>query len=227
MSYLRGYSILLLKALLLGLLLAGAVHAEDEEEKSRTWTSSSGKKILGVMKSYGDDWVQIQVKGKLYKLPLEKLSKPDQDYVAAAKSKLKVTLKLVTVNDNDLDYDRRTLSITFRNVPEDEEVYCLVVWIATAREGRQTGLKSSMEAFIDRNSTEDFEVGFSNHKELGDIYRGYAVRLIDEEGKVIKEYSSSGNMLKYLDEAPARQAPKPSKKKEEDGDEEEDEDDDK
>lgn len=206
MSYMRILSMILVVGMLVPVLQAA-------EEKPRVWTSATGKKLTGVMKEYGDDWVKVEVKGKVYKLPLSKLSKADQEYVEELKSAIRVTPKVEAVPDDDLDLDVRYLSLDIKNVPEDDEIYILVVWIAKNRLEKYEYIKSHIESSISEDGTEKFEKAFSNHPEGGDKYLGYAVRLINQEGKVVKELSSSKKMLPYLDQANARQAPKPAKTK--------------
>ena len=66
------------------------------EENARVWTSADGRKLTGTLEDKGDDWVKIKVKGKVYKLPLEKLSKKDQAFVKSfvIKRPLEVNVKV-------------------------------------------------------------------------------------------------------------------------------------
>ena len=75
--------------LLLLLLVLGTpcVVAQERKSKLRTWTSSIGTKIEAELVSSTGEQVTLKTKaGRTLKVPLNKLSKPDQEFIAAKSS---------------------------------------------------------------------------------------------------------------------------------------------
>ncbi|MEO1859746.1 MAG: SHD1 domain-containing protein, partial [Verrucomicrobiales bacterium] len=69
----------------LPLLLGSVCHAE-----LRTWTAVNGKKVEAEFVSNSDGQVSLKMKsGKVFKVPLDKLSKADQDFLKAKSSPAK------------------------------------------------------------------------------------------------------------------------------------------
>ena len=204
---LRAKCMLLLSLFALTFLPAGAA------EKARVWTSADGRKLTGTLEDKGEDWVKIKVKGKVYTLKLEKLSKKDQEFVKGQVIKKPLELKVEVKSwvDTELDLTEKTVEVDFKNIEPQSKVYLLMVWVASMKTDRTTGVKQSVEAFYDRDGTYEHKAGFYNNAKVGEAYRGYALEVYDMEGKLLLERASTEGMKKYLKEASARQKPKPKK----------------
>ena len=204
---------LLLSVLVVVMALPGHAEEEQEGEKPRVWTSADGKKLTGVLEEKGEDWVKLKVKGKLYKLKLEKLSQADRDYLKTHKVKkpLVIRTELKSYKDNDLKKTLMNLEVEFTNMEENSEFYLLVVWISKKKSDERSGdvsIKEKLECFYDRDGVYSHEAGFYDHKN-GDDYRGWAIRVMDMKGKMITEQASASSYLRYLKTVVTRRAPRP------------------
>lgn len=191
------------------------------EEKARVWTSADGRKLTGTVEEKGEGWVKLKVKGKVYKLKMEKLSKKDQDYLKklVIKKPLEIKTELKSHADKDLDTTIKTLHVDFKNLGKDEELFCLVLWVSTKKSFQGQGDTSIMlqsEGFYDEDGVYEFEAEFVNSAKIGDVYRGWAMRVIDSNGKMVTESASGNAYLKYLEKAFWGKAPKPPKDEDED-----------
>ena len=215
MSYERKGLVKMVLSLLLASLVGASVHAE---ESSRVWTNSAGKKVTGVMKGKGEDWVEIEIKGKVHKIKLASLSKEDQDYVNATKitKPLVVKTEVLSQKASDTDFDVRTVKLDIKNVEEGSEIYCLLVWVSQLKTSGGSGVKSHIESFIRKDETKYFKASFSNNRKVGESYRGFALRMMDMDGNVLVEKAEPAGYTKYLNEVRARRAPKAKAKKKED-----------
>ena len=206
--------------LLVAFMVLPALAAEEQEgEKPRVWTSADGRKLTGILEEKGEDWVKLKIKGKLYKLKLEKLSQAARDYLKTHKVKkpLVIRTELKSYKDNDLKRTLMNLEVEFTNMEENTELYLLVVWISKKKSDERGGdvsMKEKLECFYDRDGVYSHEAGFYDNKN-GDDYRGWAIRVMDMKGKVITERASASSYLRYLKTVVTRRAPRPS---EEDGD---------
>ena len=100
--------------LLLLLLVLGTpcVVAQEDKSKLRTWTSSIGTKIEAELVSTTGDEVTLKTKaGRTLKVPLNKLSKADQEFAAAQSSPKEPAKGGVPVNSN-LKYETKDDAVT-------------------------------------------------------------------------------------------------------------------
>ena len=191
-----------------------ALAAEEQEgEKPRVWTSADGKKLTGVLEEKGEGWVKLKVKGKLYKLKVEKLSQADRDYLKTHKvmKPLVIRTELKSHKDTNLKKTVKTLDLEFKNMEEKTELYLLVVWIAKKKSDERAGaisIKEKLECFYDRDGVYSHEAGFYDNKN-GDAYRGWAIRVMDMKGRVLAERASASSYLRYLKTVVTRWAPRP------------------
>ena len=197
------------------ILVVLPAHADDEPEgeKPRVWTSADGRKLTGTLEEKGEDWVKLQIKGKVYTLKLEKLSKEDQDYLKTHKIRkpLQIRTELKSYKDNDLEQTVMTLDVEFTNMEENSELYLLVVWISKKKSDQSSGsvsIKEKLECFYDRDGVYSHEASFFDNK-IGDDFRGWAIRVMDMKGKVLTERASSAGYLRYLKTVITRRAPVP------------------
>ena len=89
--------------LLLLLLVLGTpcVVAQEDKSKLRTWTSIIGTKIEAELVSHTGEQVTLKTQaGRTLRVPLNKLSKPDQEFVAAKSSSQEPAKGGVPVNSN-------------------------------------------------------------------------------------------------------------------------------
>jgi hypothetical protein len=106
--------------LLLLLLVLGTPCAVAQEGKSnlRTWTSSIGTKIEAELLSTTGDEVTLKTKaGRTLKVPLNKLSKADQEFIAAKPSPQEPAKGGVPVNSN-LKYEIKGNAVTITDCDE-------------------------------------------------------------------------------------------------------------
>ena len=197
------------------ILVVLPAHADDEPEgeKPRVWTSADGRKLTGTLEEKGEDWVKLQIKGEVYTLKLEKLSKEDQDYLKTHKIRkpIQIGTKLKSYKDNDLEQTVMTLDVEFTNMEENSELYLLVVWISKKKSDQSSGsvsIKEKLECFYDRDGVYSHEASFFDNKN-GDDFRGWAIRVRDMKGKVLTERASSAGYLRYLKTVITRRAPVP------------------
>ena len=197
------------------ILVVLPAHADDEPEgeKPRVWTSADGRKLTGTLEEKGEDWVKLQIKGEVYTLKLEKLSKEDQDYLKTHKIRkpLQIRTELKSYKDNDLEQTVMTLDVEFTNMEENSELYLLVVWISKKKSDQSSGsvsIKEKLECFYDRDGVYSHEASFFDNKN-GDDFRGWAIRVMDMKGKVLTERASSAGYLRYLKTVITRRAPVP------------------
>ena len=100
--------------LLLLLLVLGTpcVIAQEGKSKLRTWTSSIGTKIEAELVSHTGEQVTLKTKaGRTLKVPLNKLSKPDQEFIAAKSSPKEPAKGGGPVNSN-LKYEIKGNAVT-------------------------------------------------------------------------------------------------------------------
>ena len=66
--------------------------AQDSKSELRTWTAVNGKEVEAEFVSNSDGLVSLKMKtGKVFKVPLNKLSKADQDFLKAKSPPKKLT----------------------------------------------------------------------------------------------------------------------------------------
>ena len=206
---------LLLQVLACAVLSAFA-EREPEGENPRIWTSADGRKLTGTLEEKGEDWVKLKIKGKVYTLKLEKLSKEDQDYLKTHKiwKPLEIRTELKSYKDNDLEQNVMTLDVEFANMEENSELYLLLVWISKKKSdltGGSVSIKEKLECFYDRDGVYSHEASFYDNKN-GDDFRGWAIRVMDMKGKIIAERASASSYLRYLKTVVTRRAPVPPAK---------------
>ena len=213
MFFLRYLCVTLLCSIPILVVLPAHADDEPEGEKPRVWTSADGRKLTGTLEEKGEDWVKLQIKGKVYTLKLEKLSKEDQDYLKTHKIRkpLQIRTELKSYKDNDLEQTVMTLDVEFTNMEENSELYLLVVWISKKKSDQSSGsvsIKEKLECFYDRDGVYSHEASFFDNKN-GDDFRGWAIRVMDMKGKVLTERASSAGYLRYLKTVITRRAPVP------------------
>ena len=106
--------------LLLLLLVLGTpcVVAQEDKSKLRTWTSSIGTKIEAELVSSTGEQVTLKTKaGRTLQVPLKKLSKADQEFIAAKSSPQEPTKGGVPVNSN-LKYEIKGDAVTITRCDE-------------------------------------------------------------------------------------------------------------
>ena len=100
--------------LLLLLLVLGTpcVVAQESKSKLRTWTSSIGTKIEAELVSSTGEQVTLKTKaGRTLQVPLKKLSKADQEFIAAKSSSKEPTNGEASINHN-LKYEIKGDAVT-------------------------------------------------------------------------------------------------------------------
>ena len=205
-------------------LLVWLVSGLCAQEKTRVWTSADGRKLTGVLEEKGDGWVKLKVKDKVYRLKLEKLSEKDREFLKDYKIKKPLVIKteLRSTKDTDLKKTIKTLNVEFRNMEENQELYLLVMWIGKKNSditGGSVGIMQQLECFYSRDGVYGHKASFYDNQQVGESFRGWAIRVIDMKGNVLLEKASSNSYLRYLESAVTRQAPEapgkePDKKQE-------------
>ncbi|MEO1836175.1 MAG: hypothetical protein ABGZ49_11845 [Akkermansiaceae bacterium] len=186
-----------------------SVASGAEKKGERVWTNADGRTLRGVLKERGDNWVKIQIKDRVHMIKLEKLSAKDRDYLKNLVKSLEVKVGVKSWLDKGLDLDMKTLKLDLKNVEKGKELYGLLVWVSVLKTGGGSSIKSKVESFYREDGTHKYEAGFLKHGVIGENYRGYALRLYDEEGRVVAERSSSSAVAKFLDKANPRYKPVP------------------
>lgn len=207
MSYARKKSIVFLLWLLL--VVFASIQSQAGEEP-RKWTNKKGKSVKGIMVEKGEEWVKVEIKDKVHKIPLDSLSEEDQEYVKKTEILKEFAVKLTTASRkaSDGDFDVRTLKIEVEGV-NDRRLYFVLVWLSQLRTTGGTSIAREVEGFLTKDEVRDYEARFSNVRTLGgEAYRGFALRILDESGKVLKEGAEPSSGLKFLEDARMRRKPK-------------------
>ena len=104
--------------LLLIVLATPCVVAQEDKSKLRTWTSSIGTKIEAELVSHTGDQVTLKTKaGRTLQVPINKLSKADQEFIAAKSSPQEPAKGGVPVNSN-LKYEIKGDAVTITDCDE-------------------------------------------------------------------------------------------------------------
>ncbi|BCX46095.1 signal peptide protein [Haloferula helveola] len=160
-------------AVLLGLvvpLVAG--------EKPREWTDSQGRKMTGTLVEKNQTHVEILVKSKRYKLPIESLSEDDQEYIKNADVYPDVELDVRTVKvessgtSSFTDVDARKIEVSVKNV-SGRKLTVRCVWIGDG--GKAVGFHTMDEHTLTEDSTLEFSTTYDFKGGKLREYRGYAV----------------------------------------------------
>ena len=181
-------------------------------ERPRVWTSADGRKLTGVLEEKGEDWIKLRVKGKVYRLKLEKLSQEDRIFLRdyEIKKPLLIRTELTSHKDPDLKKTDKILNVEFRNMEKNQELYLLVMWVAKKNSditGGGVGVMQQLECFYSRDGVYPHKASFFDNQRVGESYRGWAIRVMDMKGNTILERASADSYLGYLREAVTRQAP--------------------
>lgn len=186
-----------------GLLACLAVSTPGLAQESREWTNTKGKSVTGTMVEKGDGWVKVEIKSKVHKIKLETLSKEDQEYVRNTRIRKEFACKVKEASRkaSNIDFNIRTVTLQLEGVADLGEVYCQLVWISSLRTGGGPSIKAVVEAYYDRDGEYSHEAMFSNNAKVGESYRGYAYRFLDERGNKLAESGNPSSFVKYLDKA--------------------------
>lgn len=200
------------RVLCMSTLLVSLAESLCAEEKPRVWTSADGRKLTGTLEEKGDDWIKLRVRGKVFRLNLEKLSQEDREFLKDYKIKkpLVVRTELKSTKDPDLKKTDKTLNIEFRNMEENQELYVLVMWIGKKNSditGGDVGIMQQLECFYGRDGVYPHRASFYDNQKVGESYRGWAIRVMDMKGSILLERASADSHLRYLKNAVTRQAP--------------------
>jgi len=207
MSYLlrlsARFSLLLLLAVFAGTIAQAA-------EAPRKWTNTAGKSVTGSLVEKGDGWVKVEIKSTVHRIKLDTLSEADQEYVKNVKisKDLALRVSIDSQKPGDMAIDERTIQLELEGV-DDRKLYCLLVWISQVQSGQGSRIKHVVEAFYKKDGKYTHKASFSDNKKSGQIYRGYAVRILDSEGQMLAETASPSSNLDYLDKARTNYKPKP------------------
>ena len=190
---------------------------QDSEVKVRRWLDSqTGKSVRAYFAGVDNGMVTLETKkGDSYTIALDRLSKSDQKYIKKTKiyKPLQVKAEVTSQKASDLDFNIRSLKVDIKNIEEGKEVYALVVWISQLHTNGNTGIKTFVEDFFRKDGEYFYKCSFSNNRKVGESYRGYALRLIDEDGKILTERASTSTYKRYLDKAFTKRAPQPKENK--------------
>lgn len=102
------------------------------------------------------------------------------------------------VDDNSHSPTR--LKFEVKSVPESG-VHCILVWMASFRGGGGTDVHSTSEDFFPKDGDYYIQELFSNNRQSGASYKGYAVRLLNTKFEMVAEMSSDPTYLEKLNEA--------------------------
>ena len=92
--------------------------AQDAKPELRTWTAVNGKEVEAEFVSHSDGQVSLKMKtGKIFKVPLNKLSKADQEFLTAKSSPKEPTKEETPVNPN-LKYEIEGDAVTITRYSE-------------------------------------------------------------------------------------------------------------
>jgi len=192
------------------LLLALAGTGLRASEAPRKWTNQEGRSVTGSLVEKGDGWVKIEIRSKVHKIELNTLSKADQEYVEKVKLSKKFALRVTTESGDAKTSGNNTVKahVELEGV-DDRHLYCLLVWISQLQSSKGTRIRHVIEAFYDKDGKYTHEATFSSNRDGGQIYRGYAVRVMDQEGNTLAETAEPPSNLSYLDKARTSYKPKP------------------
>lgn len=205
-----------MKTVVVALLALTSLHAAEE---IRMWTDPTGRMIRGKLVAKDAKSATLNLdNGKTVKLPLEKLSKGDQEYVAKADLANPPKLLATTVSANQGDKTTefsnsrtgntknsyaggtRTINVNVTGTA-GREFTIEVVWIGDDGDKGKYGVYKKVSGKVNSDGDTKFSaeyLGKSNINNDAD-YRGYAVRLIDSKGVEIARQASQKPFERFLD----------------------------
>ena len=180
-------------------LLLSASLLLGSEETSRTWANLEGKTLVGTLKSKGETSVEVNLTtGKTVTLEIAKLSKPDQDYIAAVRMfhALEMTARTGKAQSNEKgdQLDARTIEVNLRHV-EGRNLTITVKWLGPERSTVAVYKSETKSANADGLVT--FDVVYRGSG-VGSDYKGYAVS-VECAGEVLARSASQKPFERFLD----------------------------
>ncbi|MFM1560534.1 MAG: hypothetical protein ACKJSK_14570 [Roseibacillus sp.] len=174
------------------------------EEIARTWTNNGGKSVTGVLKEKGEGWVKILIKSRIHRIEVDTLSDEDQEYIRSAKIYRTLRMRVTTVkaqpSNAEQGRDIRKVKVALENVQE-RKLKFRQVWIAQTP-GRQTyGVHRVVDVDYDQDGEYFHQEIFYSRTSNGAQDKGFAARLINEDGNTLAEATSMRPFVRFLEES--------------------------
>lgn len=185
-----------MKTAILLLALAGMSFAD---EASRTWTNSEGKTVSGILKRKSSTTVDVLLSGgKSATLEITKLSKADQDYIAAAQvfPQLKMVARTAMAKSNEAgsQMDSRAVEVELSNV-SGRNLMITLKWLGP--DGSTVGVYKSQTKYSSVDGIVSFDVVYRGGGVGGD-YKGYAV-IVEYAGQILAKSASQKPFERFLE----------------------------
>lgn len=185
-----------MRPVLLLLALAGLSLAD---EVSRTWTNAEGKTVTGILKSKSATTVDVLLSGgKPVTLEIAKLSKADQDYIAAAQvfPQLKMVARTAKAKSNEAgsQMDSRAVEVELSNV-SGRNLMITLKWLGP--EGSTVGVYKTQTKYSNVDGIVPFDVVYRGGG-VGSDYKGYAV-VVEYAGQILAKYASQKPFERFLE----------------------------
>ena len=203
------------------ILFAAIASFAAAKEELRMWTDPTGRMIRGTLQSKTDSTATLALDtGKTVTIPLEKLSKDDQEYVSKADLARppKMTVATVSAQKGDTTkttrYDSRTRTYDTKTKESGDsrtisvkvsdtagKVFEIqVLWIGDDGNKSDYGVYKKLSKDITADGETKFSADFNATSAKYDgSYRGYAVRLLDADGNEISRQASQKPFERFLD----------------------------
>ena len=186
----------IVKTVALLLALAGMSFAE---ETSRTWTNSEGKTVTGILKSKSSTTAEVLLSGgKSATLEIAKLSKADQDYIAAAQvfPQLKMVARTAKAKSNEAgsQMDNRAVEVELSNV-SGRNLMITLKWLGP--EGSTVGVYKTQTKYSSVDGIVSFDVVYRGSG-VGSDYKGYAV-VVEYAGQILAKSASQKPFERFLE----------------------------
>lgn len=206
-----------MKAAALSIALLSSIHAAEE---IRMWTDPTGRMLRGTLKAKDATSATVNLdSGKTVKIPLEKLSKSDQEYVSKADLANPPRMIVTTVKSDQGEKTRefynsntgsrknsyaggsRTININVSGTAGKEFSF-EVAWIGDDGDKGKYGVfkRVTQKIAVDGDTKVTAEFTNNSSKDFDADYRGYAVRLLDASGVEIARTASQKPFERFLDQ---------------------------
>lgn len=185
------------------------------------WTDATGRTIRGTLKAKSETSATLTLdSGKTVRIPLEKLSKKDQDHVAKADlanpPKMIVSTVSAEKGDSTKTYkysggsyttktkesgDSRTISVKLSETA-GKTFEIQVMWIGDDGDKSDYGVFKKISKDVSADGETKFTMEFKGDSTVryDGSYRGYAVRLFDVKGVELDRQASQKPFERFLDE---------------------------
>jgi len=198
-----------MKRVLAAIFLVGVVAASEEP---RTWTHVDGRTLTGTLVEKDAGYVRLMIRGRSFRLPIEKLSEADRAYIEKADVYPAIGMDARTTKTAS-GGEERTIEVDLEDTA-GRELMLRVIWLGSDEDGL---VVHDYEDFdVERDGAYPFTATYADPEptpqqlraaQMGRAelpkpvrYRGWAVGLADSEGKWLAKAASSVPFERFVKE---------------------------